>query len=779
MKIRSTSIAMAAMVSAGFLAAPINVLAKAPEIPQGMYAQPFAEGEQKTEKEIHYKLKWELKKKSDPNEDSMAKKAITKVTAVEKNGKYTFTFTTKSVEMGSIRATIGKLFYYKNGKQTLADKKGDDWSFTLDEKPNTMTLAFAIDGVPFMADSVNDATLNISDYEITKTVEVPVAPEDPGTTDSSKPNPGETPEQKPKEETPLEKAKKSLDEAVNKANGEDKNGWDVDVAKVLNATASAADTLLRDASAKEEDLTLKVSELNFLLALGQKTKVMEVADKTAYKDFIGAASDLDTLKVADKGDLKAKLDMAEAFLKADGKKADEIKAAGEKLALYVGNLKPADPMDIGNLKALIEQKKKVDPSPYTEKSQKELKDLLETASKEIEGGKLTKGHVRELEAAINGWHGELKAPEKPKEDQKDEKKKNQTIRYNVPVSLVRSDGSRSMAASALSGWARIDQYRDSYTYYLQFQGMDMNGSKGHMTRLFYYENGRKYGARYHGGDLWSFSLNRKTSSQKIAVWVDVMDQIAGGPGKGEQDAYLRFDWGQAREVGRFDGEMRQAEQAAPPVETKAQEQGPEQKLAEKKTLMASQSQKEVDAVLRDFRDVPANHWAMKAIAHAYARGYFKGQGGGQFAPDRSISRGEFVTILGRKAGFVGAKTSNKFKDVPSNAYYAAYVAWAESKGIIQGTSSKTFDPDRTISREEMALILDKFLAKEGRTYPAGNGASFYDQASIAPWAKGSVDKMVKQGILSGTGNGIFSPQAKFSRGQAAQILYVMDLKDKK
>lgn len=420
---------------------------------------------------------------------------------------------------------------------------------------------------------------------------------------------------------------------------------------------------------------------------------------------------------------------------------------------------------LDSLKKCLEAARRWDLSNYTEESQRDLENLLDRISKKMKGN-LSEKEIRQLEGEIRGWRGQIKQGD-------------QTIRYNVPVSLVRSDGSRSMAASALSGWARIDQYRDSYTYYLQFQGMDMNGSKGHMTRLFYYENGRKYGARYHGGDLWSFSLNRKTSSQKIAVWVDVMDQIAGGPGKGEQDAYLRFDWGQAREVGRFDGEMRQAEQAAPPVEAKSQEQSPEQKLAEKKTLMASQSQKEVDAVLRDFRDVPANHWAMKAIAHAYARGYFKGQGGGQFAPDRSISRGEFVTILGRKAGFVGTKTSSKFKDVPSNAYYAAYVAWAESKGIIQGTSSKTFDPDRTISREEMALILDKFLAKEGKTYPAGNGASFYDQASIASWAKGSVDKMVKQGILSGTGNGTFSPQAKFSRGQAAQILYVMDLKDKK
>lgn len=74
------------------------------------------------------------------------------------------------------------------------------------------------------------------------------------------------------------------------------------------------------------------------------------------------------------------------------------------------------------MKALIDQKIKVDPSSYTEESQKKLKDLLETAEREIEGGKLTKGRVRDLEAAIYSWHGELKQKEVPKDENKDKPK---------------------------------------------------------------------------------------------------------------------------------------------------------------------------------------------------------------------------------------------------------------------------------------------------------------------------------------------------------------------
>ena len=787
MKIRSTSLAMAAMMSAGFLAAPINVLAKAPEMPQGIYAQPFADGEQAAAKEKHYELECELKKADGSGKPSMAAGAIKKAVAVEKDGKWTFTITTQKINVMKLTGWIDKLYYYKDGakESSEAAKKGDDWSFTLDTQPEkSIKLAFKIGGIDLMKDAKPDALLMISEYKEIK--------------DESSQEP-ETPGQKPKEETALEKAKKALNEAVQKALGEDKDGWDGDVTKALNDAASAADTLLQDASAKAEDLTLKVSELNFLLALGEKTKAMVEADKAAYKDFIAAASDLNTLKVADKTDLKAKLDMAEAFLKAEGKKAEEIKAAGEKLALYMGNLKPADDTDLGNLKELIKKKKKVDPSSYTEKSQKELKDLLETTEKEVKAGNLTKGRVRDLTAAINSWHGELKQKEVPKDenkdkpkdenkdkpkdenplDKKDEKKKGQTLRYELPVALTKVGGGKSMASSALSSSATVDFYNGRYTYYVQFKPMKMKGMEGRLTNLFYYDGGKRR-ASYHGDGLWSFTLNDKVQSQKIALWVDVMDEMQGGPGKGEQDAYLQFDWNSARETRRIDGEVKTPEKQVEEQKTEDKKKE-EQKSAEekKKEALKAKSERERNAVLTQFKDIGADHWALNAIAHSVARGYFKGEGEGRFAPNRAITRAEFVTILGRKAGITPSGASTAFGDVKADAYYAPYVAWAESKGIVKGTGFGKFEPNRTITREEMAVILDKFLADQNKTYSSTNKGQFNDGLKVSSWAKESVEKMTNQGLLSGVGNGNFVPKGSFTRAQAAQVLYTIDTKDMK
>ena len=764
MKIRSTSLAMAAMMSAGFLAAPINVLAKAPEMPQGIYAQPFADGEQAAAKEKHYDLDWKLKMADGSGNKSMAQDHTEKVTAVEKDGKWTYTISTKP-ESSKL---IAKFYYYKDGSKSEAQQKGNDWSFTLDSKPvNPIRLAFAITG---MQGKEPEALLEISDYKEIKG-EASQEPETPG--------------QKPEEDTPLEKAKKALEDAIERANKLDRDKLDVKVGNALNDSTESAGALLKEASAKEDDLALKVSELNFLLALGEETRGMDDMAKKAYKGFLTVASELKDAKLADKGSLKKNLDENAELLKAADKKEEDLKKAGDAFALFMGNSKPADDTDIGHLKELVEKKKKVDSSSYTEESQKKLKDLLATAEKEIEAGKLTKGRVWEFETAINSWHGELKAPEKPKEDKKDdkkdEKKKDQTVRYDVPVELVQSDGSKSMASSALSSWATVDAYRGAYTYYIQFKPMKFGDKEGRLTNLFYYENGRKYRARYHGGDLWSFTLDERVSSQKIAVWVDIMDEMAGGAGKGEKEAYIQFNWYRAKETKRFDGEVKEPEKKKEDEKKEEEKKKVDEKTLEekKKEFLKAQRERERQVALRTFGDVTAGHWALDAIAHSYARGYFKGEGEGRFAPERAITRGEFVTILGRKAGAAASNTATIYQDVSSGAYYAGYVAWAQSKGIVAGVGQGRFEPNRTITREEMAVMLNKFLASQNKSYAATGYGNFSDGGSIAGWAKDSVDKMTRQGLLSGMGNGNFAPKESFSRAQAAQVLYTIDTKDMK
>lgn len=170
------------------------------------------------------------------------------------------------------------------------------------------------------------------------------------------------------------------------------------------------------------------------------------------------------------------------------------------------------------------------------------------------------------------------------------------------------------------------------------------------------------------------------------------------------------------------------------------------------------------------------HWAKEAIDYVVEKGYFAGVSATEFAPNRAITRGQLVTVLGRilnidKTSF----KSNNFKDVKSDAYYAPYIAWAESVGIAKGRGNGNFDPDKEVTREEMAVMMVKFLKISGKNINAKvNEVSFKDDGNIESWAKDAVVEMAKLGLTSGMKDGSFSPKTEFTRAQVAQILYKID-----
>ena len=95
-----------------------------------------------------------------------------------------------------------------------------------------------------------------------------------------------------------------------------------------------------------------------------------------------------------------------------------------------------------------------------------------------------------------------------------------------------------------------------------------------------------------------------------------------------------------------------------------------------------------------------NHWAKADIDFAASRGLLAETGEATFTPDGTMTRGMFVAALGRLAGIdPAAYPSSRFSDVAATAYYAPYVEWAFSNGIIIGAGEKTFAPDAAVTRE--------------------------------------------------------------------------------
>ena len=171
-----------------------------------------------------------------------------------------------------------------------------------------------------------------------------------------------------------------------------------------------------------------------------------------------------------------------------------------------------------------------------------------------------------------------------------------------------------------------------------------------------------------------------------------------------------------------------------------------------------------------FKDVTEKKWFYTDVKYVYDNGLMNGMTENTFEPTKSMSRSMFVTVLGRLCGAVEHDTG-KFPDVKKGSWYAGYVGWASENGIVGGYTDGTFKPDKTITREEAAAVIDRFIGFIGMlpTWDVTAPSSFSDVKKIGSWARESVDSLRTSGIIAGN-NGNFDPKKTLSRAEAATIL---------
>ena len=117
-----------------------------------------------------------------------------------------------------------------------------------------------------------------------------------------------------------------------------------------------------------------------------------------------------------------------------------------------------------------------------------------------------------------------------------------------------------------------------------------------------------------------------------------------------------------------------------------------------------------------FTDVPENDWFFDDVKFVYQNGLMNGTSSTTFSSDGTTSRGMIVTILWRMTGSLDMKDEiwgYPFQDVDANAYYAAAVYWAQLNGIADDYGDNTFWPDKTITREQMAVMLYRYAQHKG------------------------------------------------------------------
>ena len=175
---------------------------------------------------------------------------------------------------------------------------------------------------------------------------------------------------------------------------------------------------------------------------------------------------------------------------------------------------------------------------------------------------------------------------------------------------------------------------------------------------------------------------------------------------------------------------------------------------------------------RDFSDIQ-NHWAARYIHFVAARNLFQGTGGNRFSPSIGMTRGMIVTVLGRLSDIVPDDYKGRsFNDVAPNAFYAKYVEWAASNGIIRGNGQGGFLPDQNVTREQLAVILYNYIKYLGLDLIEQNSGdhSFADENNISDFAREAVEALYRAGVINGRSGNLFDPKGTATRAEVAAML---------
>lgn len=175
-----------------------------------------------------------------------------------------------------------------------------------------------------------------------------------------------------------------------------------------------------------------------------------------------------------------------------------------------------------------------------------------------------------------------------------------------------------------------------------------------------------------------------------------------------------------------------------------------------------------------FPDFDPNEWYHDPMDWAIKNGYLKGfDNDGTIRPYGKATRAQVVAVLARVAGAdIDAYKDSGFADVFDSDWHAHAVAWAAENGIIEGYGDGTyFGPDDPVTREQLAVILMRFAAFQGRDVTGRADLEFPDADSANDWAVDALSWAVSEGLILGNDvTGELNPVDGSARAELVTIL---------
>ncbi|WP_245238035.1 Ig-like domain-containing protein [Paenibacillus etheri] len=148
------------------------------------------------------------------------------------------------------------------------------------------------------------------------------------------------------------------------------------------------------------------------------------------------------------------------------------------------------------------------------------------------------------------------------------------------------------------------------------------------------------------------------------------------------------------------------------------------------------------------------------VFHESHKGYILGYADGSFNPERMITRAEMATILARLWGKNEAQASSSYKDVDTTYWALQSISVVTAQGLMKGYEDGSFKPNQLITRAEMAIIVERLLDN------TQSGTSSFKDINSGHWAKNAIDQAKVAGIINGYLDGTFRPNQTLTRAEA-------------
>lgn len=169
-------------------------------------------------------------------------------------------------------------------------------------------------------------------------------------------------------------------------------------------------------------------------------------------------------------------------------------------------------------------------------------------------------------------------------------------------------------------------------------------------------------------------------------------------------------------------------------------------------------------------DIP-NTAAGTAIRSLVSRGILAGMGNNKFQGELPITRAMVSAVLMRISVDKSINTQTKFTDVKAGDWFNESVMWAAGNGLFVGYPDGSFKPNKLVSRQELALILQKFLALHGIKMDEVKTWTYTDLDKVPAWSKDAVVAMAKIALVNGQTDTMYNPESEFTREELAVMLY--------